>query len=723
MFFNTLIGCIIFLITNISLLYTSHLFVRRFLPNTPASVRLVAIGTLFYAFIILIFQALSPFHAITKTWVTITCLLLALGSHLVWGKQRDLKADIEPINVWVRDGLSSRWAVLLIICGFVVLLSLSRALLMPPLAWDCLTYHLTSAALWIQKGTLLIFSAPDQIQYAHFPINGEIFASWLLLPFHNDLLVNTMNFPITLLGGISCYAIARELGLTRKEASFVPVLICFAPVIYVQITTEYVDNAAFAFCSTSILFALRYLKEGYLHDYLLALVASGIMLGIKFTGIPVTGLILIATTIKTINLARHPGFLKKLSLIFLGLLILCALGGRQYLRNTIDARNPLYPLPVRIMNHEIAEGWSGLDKMNDWISQYELRAGLDKLGWWERTYRKFCYLSLAAGPKYFLFLILAVVSLFARPRHIPKHYWYFLSMMWIIPIIIYYTGHSMDFAKKGYYLDRSTRFLSPYITLFTIQGLVLLQTHFKQSKYIKFVLTAFVAWDLLYINKTHLLEVASLYPVIVLIITVGIILYSLLYERLGLVFTRERTSSFFSTLTDLVSRRSKKCLSYTIGVTILVIGLYFLQTYRDATRYKYYHGYSDHSPIPRTTVNGWEFLDNPDDRKTIALAMNWVAPGHYWFFYPLLGRHLQNNVVYISAKHKWGVPTWLHMGQLRGNDFSIWLHNLKRGKVDYVLVRTPWPVELQWMVRHEDKFRLMFSDENCKIFKYTREAT
>ncbi|MBW1916016.1 MAG: hypothetical protein JRI86_13955, partial [Deltaproteobacteria bacterium] len=122
----------------------------------------------------------------------------------------------------------------------------------------------------MKKGFLLLFKAPDQIiNAAHFPINGEIFASWLILPFNNDLLVNTMNFPITLLGGISCYAIARELGLTRKEASFAPALICFAPVIYIQITAEYVDNAVFAFCSASVLFTFRYVRRGYLPDSLL----------------------------------------------------------------------------------------------------------------------------------------------------------------------------------------------------------------------------------------------------------------------------------------------------------------------------------------------------------------------------------------------------------------------------------------------------------------------
>ena len=171
-----------------------------------------------------IFQALSPFHAITKIWVTISCLLIALVAHFLWGKQRDFNADIEPIRIWLRDGLKSRWAALIIICGFVVVLSLSRALLMPPLAWDCLTYHLTFAALWIKKGTLLLFNAPDQIKTVRICRLMERY----LLPgfsFHfiTDLIVNTMNFPITLLGGISCYAIARELGLPgKKQALLLP---------------------------------------------------------------------------------------------------------------------------------------------------------------------------------------------------------------------------------------------------------------------------------------------------------------------------------------------------------------------------------------------------------------------------------------------------------------------------------------------------------------------
>ncbi len=722
MLFNTVLGCVVFLITNISLLYTSHLLVRRFLPNAPASVRLVAIGTLFYAFIILIFQALSPFHAITKTWVTITCLLLALGSHLIWGKLSNLQADIEPIRIWIRDGLSSKWAVLLIICGFVVLLSLSRALLMPPLHWDSLAYHLTSAALWIKKGTLLIFQAPYKMQNVHFPINGEIFASWLLLPFHNDLLVNTMNFPITLLGGISCYAIARELGLNRRDASFAPALICFAPMISAQITTGYVDNAVFAFCTTSVLFVLRYLRRGYLYDGFLTVSAAGIMLGIKYSVIPVAGIIIIATIIKTLALARYPGFSRKLCLILLGLFMLCMLGGRQYIRNTVEAGNPLYPFPLTIFNKTF-EGRDALEVEKKLGINRMWSLALDKSSLWEREYKKFCYFSLAAGPKYLLFLFLALTSLFTRPHHVPKRCWYLLYIMWFIPIIIFYTNTSATIARDAPGDIVHTRYFSLYIALFTTQGLVVLLTRFKQSTYIKFVLTAFVAWDLLYINKSHLWKVEVLYPYVALIIPLVIIIRKIVAEKFKVFSLKEK---IFSTSTRLSIKNRilfKRWSIYVFSFFVLVTGLDLLQSYRDATRYTYYYWHTDYHNFPRIYVNGWAFLDQPDEKKTIALTSAWHEPGTAWFFYPLMGRWLQNDITYISAKYKWEVPIWLHRGLLGGNNFSIWLHNLKRKKADYIFVQKPWPPELKWIKRNPDKFQLVFSDKHFNIFKYMDRDT
>ena len=720
MFFNTLVGCIIFLLTNGSLLYTAHLLVRRFFPNATASARLVAIGTLFYSFIILIFQTLSPFYAITRTGVTITCLLLALGSHFLWGKHRDLEADIEPLTTWLRDGLSSRWAALIIICGFVVVLSLSRALLMPPLAWDCLSYHLPFATLWIKKGTLLLFNAPDQIsENVHFPINGDIFASWLMLPFQTDIVVNIMNFPITLLGGISCYAIARELGLTRKEASFAPALICFAPMVYSQITTQYIDNAVFAFSSAATLFGLRFLRKGFPQDSILSLVAGGLVLGMKFTGIPVVGIIFLATVLKTIRLVNYSGFLKKLGLIICGLLILCALGGRQYILNGLYAGNPLYPFSLTIVNHEILEGSHKLEQVSEWVSNWEKEQGVDKLSFWEKEYKKFSYSRRTAGPKYLIFLIVALISLFIRPRGVSQKDWYFLAVLWIVGIVLFYANTSADFARRGVWMQGSTRFLSFPMAIFTIQGLTVIAKLGRYFKNIFFFMVILIAWDLMHINKTHIQGIEGLYPLVIVMLILVIIFFKRVLEMLD----QKKGSSL--TAKEVSRSGSSTNRQWVVGILFFVTltgGLYFLQSYRDTTRYSYYRDYFDYVDFPRTFVDGWEFLDQPDEKKTIAMSIGWAAPGHKWFFYPLLGRWLQNDVVYISAKYKWDAPIWLHRGLLRGNSRSTWLHNLKRKKVDCILVAKPWPIELRWMLSDQDAFQLVFSDQECKIFKYLGET-
>lgn len=719
---NTILGCIVFFITNISLLYAAHLFVRRFFPQSPPSVRLTGIFLLFYSFIILIFQALSPFHAITKVWVSFLCILLALIFHFAWGKQRNFKADFEPVVLWIREILDSRGAALLVVCGFVVLFSLSRALLMPPLAWDSLTYNLTLPALWIKKGTLLLFKAPHEMIFgAHFPINANIFSSWLILPFHNDLLVNLMNFPITLLGGISCYAIARELGLTRKEAGWAPALVCFSPVIYNQITTGYADNAVFAFVATSVLFTLRYLKKGFLHDGLLAYVAAGILFGIKYTALPGVLVLLVANTTKTISQVRYPGFFKKSGLILLGFLVLFTFGGRKYMHNLIEAGNPIFPFPVKIFNHELFEGWGKIGEFKKNIADFANKVELDKQNFWEKHIKMFYYgAPTSAGPKFFLFFVLALISFFIRNHNVPKRCWYFLSLMWIVPLVFYY---SRMVEGGGVAWAPSTRYIFSYFAIFTIQGLLIIKKSEKYFSKINFFLVIFIAWDLLHVNKTHLWLIEVLYPYLFLLIPLVLIL--LIIMNVGLKRLAENYENLLgsSGVSGLSGPGIKRWLAGAMGFVFLVGMLYFLQNYRDITRYRYYLYHTDLHNIPRIYVNGWEFLDQPDNKKTIALTTNCLPAEHKWFFYPLLGKQLQNDIFYISPKRKGEVPTWFDRGVLKGNDFPIWVNNLKIKKVDYIFAQKPWPIELKWMKENKDIFRLSYSGENVKIYRYTGVGT
>lgn len=738
MLINTLIGISVFLLTNLSILYAAHLLTRRFLHASPPAVRLVGLGVVYYSSVIVILQALSPLHAINAAGATVVCLLLAAAAHACFGGCRNIRTDMDPVRSWIRKGLGSPWACLMVICGFVVLLSFIRALLRPPLAWDALTYHLTTAALWVQKGTIVLFKAPDQIaDNAHFPINGELFSCWFLLPFRCDLLANTVNFPIAFLGGVACYAVARGLGLNRKEASFVPALLCFAPMLYSEINTAYVDIASFAFFVSAALFALRYLDNGRPSECVMASAAAGIMLGTKYIAIPAVGIIFLATQLKTICLPRTVNVSKKCALGIASLLIICLLGGRQYIINAVDAMNPLYPFPLVLLGHEIFQGSDLLQDIKTWVLGYEQWSRTVEFSVWEREYRKFLYYLLTAGPKYLFFLLLAATGLFLKPRTISKRTWYVLASLWIIPLILYYVDTSADFVKKAVWIDTNSRFLSPFIALCTIQGLVFLQQLRPYFRSCDIFLAVLVIWDLFYINTYNTWDVEVLYPLMILLVAGSIITYTILSTRHAAGLPAQQTIMHrTSLLQGSIRNFTRSWFLYLLGFLAVAWVLYLVQGYRDGSRYTYYRQQYDLHPFPTSLVNAWEFLDRPGQLKRIAMTVAWEPPGHAWFFYPLLGKRFQNEILYVSAKHKGDVPTWLDRGRLRGHNLSIWLDNLRQDRVDYILVvnnlvnpyvmdrgmlfRETWPDELLWMQNRPRQFSPVFSDAVCKIFKYQR---
>jgi hypothetical protein len=295
--------------------------------------------------------------------------------------------------------------------------------------------------------------------------------------------------------------------------------------------------------------------------------------------------------------------------------------------------------------------------------------------------------------------------------------------MWIVPMFLNYTNTSASFTQRAWWVDGSTRFISPYIALFTIQGLVFIRKLNRQFKGIDLFLLALVAWDLLYVVRIkHMWEVEVLYPIFLLVIFLLIIFFGLISERSKPLATKVESYIKVKRFPTFLSFIIKHGVAYTFCLIFLFVALlYSLQSYRDSSRYAYYFSETDLINFSRKFVAGWQFLDNPDENNTIALTMDWKAPGHNWFFYPLLGRWLQNDIVYISSKYKGEFPAKYHRGLLRGNNLSTWLYNAKRKKVDYILVGTPWPIELEWMLQYSDKFKLVFSDEYCKIFKHAKE--
>jgi hypothetical protein len=296
--------------------------------------------------------------------------------------------------------------------------------------------------------------------------------------------------------------------------------------------------------------------------------------------------------------------------------------------------------------------------------------------------------------------------------------WFFIAAIWILPIISYFTEGSTGVARGGPWADGSGRYLITSIALLTIQGLATIYQFRSFFKKITFFLAAFILLDFFHINSGHLWEVEVVYPLVIILSIAGMAFT----EALPRFFRRLMSARMVSVQAGEEGSAgifASRWPSAALYLLLLVIALSLLQGYRDQTRYAYYRRHADLHNIPRQFVSGWEFLDKVDENKVIAFSRGDAQPNHEWFFYPLLGSRLQNDVVYLSALYKWDVPTWVDGGMLRGKDQEVWLYNLKKHKVEYVFLQEPWPVEMSWIMSREDDFELIYTDRYCRIYKYT----
>jgi hypothetical protein len=371
------------------------------------------------------------------------------------------------------------------------------------------------------------------------------------------------------------------------------------------------------------------------------------------------------------------------------------LGGRQYINNAIVAGNPIYPFPFKIFSQTVFPGWSQAEQIEKAIS--ETVPLIDKKELLKSELSKFCYRTLSAGPKFPLFFVLAVIALFSTNMSAPKKYLWFITFLWVVPVATLYMDTSSTLAKRTDLTAVNTRYFAPYIALFTIQGLVIIRKIRSRFKIIDFFLALLVAWDLFHADTSHLKDVAALYPIAVLLVPLMFLVYWFSIERKKAV--------------------TKRWGVYAAGFIIGVGALVFLQIYRDSTRYIYYQSYTDLHTIPTDYVAAWKMLDTPDEVKTIALTKGWDPLLHTWFFYPLMGSRLQNNIIYVSAKYRDAAVTQFDRGSLRGDTISVWLENLAHNNVGYILVQKPWPIELGWLEEKSDRFQRIAENKKWQLFR------
>lgn len=684
---TTLSGAVLLPITVGSLAYSAATLVARPLRDAPQIVRLTAAGLVSLWLVVVLGLVLLFCQCLHAAVFAGVSLLLA-------GVCRRWAAPV-PVAA-VRPRRRGMPLLLAAVLGALLLVQVGRALVLPPLAWDSLTYHLTIPAMWVQHGGYCQWAAPDAFgDYSRFPANGELFGAFLLLPFHGDLLVNLFGLPFLLLGAAALHGLASELGASRRAAALAAAVWMVSPPAFAYVTTQYVELPMAAEVFAGWLFALRFGRTRAPVDAVLAGAAFGLAVGTKHLAlVPAAIGVLWGLWLLVRHRARVvPG-------LGGGLLAAAVVGAPWYLRNWIETGNPVYPFQVTVGGSVLFAGSTFQANVPALAPQ-----DVDYLANLLTFQPAFAPITLGTPA-----LLLAAVGLLGMLRGArgPSRAASVALTTAIAADLLLFFSEPMRILRE-HWGDGSQRFLLVPFGLLLVGMAVLARAGERWQRFVLVIGVGALALEIAAANLATLARDAAVARV-VLVLGTGAALAA-------------------------ACRPPLRWLALSIGIGWFV-GLPLLANYRSATRHdSYARGFDLHLTtrdehiawIVQTLFGkdsgagaisrAWPEVDDVARPARIAFVAGWANWGHNWMVYPLLGRRLQNQVVHVPATRSGGLGTY--QADVAGEPLATpaeWIERVRASGAQILFVAMPAPPELAWAEAHPEVFELRRSGDAFRIF-------
>ncbi|EGK84223.1 hypothetical protein [Microcoleus vaginatus] len=240
----------------------------------------------------------------------------------------------------------------------------------PTTNYDSLWFHLPAIARWYQTNSFTLLDAAgnwifEQEQARVYPYNWHVLSALCVLPFAEDFLAA---FPLLIawvLEGIAVYLLSVKFGATRIHGMAAASLVLTVPMMLNQVNTIHPDLPLAAIFTVGLYLGLSYHSSRSQSELSLFLAATGMLAGIKITGIVYAasllgGLAILELKRFAVNKKSTPAnfrirhFLKPVLLC--GIACCLLLAGFWYARNLLqinypiaevgDIKIPLEPVPL-----------------------------------------------------------------------------------------------------------------------------------------------------------------------------------------------------------------------------------------------------------------------------------------------------------------------------------------------------------------------------------------
>ncbi|TNE51058.1 MAG: hypothetical protein EP343_05900 [Deltaproteobacteria bacterium] len=695
--FVTFGQCLVAVLLTLAVLFLGFVASLRWLPREERLLRWSATGIGGFGFLIvvgLVLLRLGIFRWYVALPLPLLCACLAYRWLLPFSKAREaLREDLHTAWVACSKTVRTEHPWLLLVFAVMVLLAL-RTLLLPPLAWDTLTYHAFKAGVYVKTGSFEMPLIPSGwMWYRLFPPGGEVLQAWAMLPFHHDGFYIVVDVFVFLFASLAIYTIAQRVVGLRHDLSLLGVGLVFSmPTMWRAIGSGYVDVLLCSSLCFAVVFTWVYATsedEAFRWRCLvLSWSSMGVALSVKLTAYPVVALLLLSQGwIAWRTLGQLVPYLKR---FVLGALLLGAFTLPWMSYNISETGLPLSPYPISVAGLSLGKAPPSLQEYSKlpfrktaytWKGEgYALLKTflpMNKRGHllWSTRYPTLGGATLLL----LLFFPFGWLLLWRRSR---------LSTLFISIIM---AGVLAGFYHSGFAIIRigwatsNGRFLLGLVWVALLLVLLFLAPRLERFPQLTWVLAALCLWNVwdvvLYINPEEWPWLGGLFVGGVVGLTFAYGFYRWLKNVLWLRWSAWMLLGTCALVGVLTLKHSFRVEAYSSSLVL-----------HGVTRY--WHGCFKAFEQRR--------------RETIAVTAGHLPQHDNWFLYPWMGRYLQHQVLYVSPLRTKSVIDFqrgYHQRYWKLFDQKLWVKRLRQQGVTFVMALFPNSLELSWMSRRTDLFR------------------
>lgn len=274
------------LLCSIVLVLASSFFLANCVDFKNIVNNIISFWLIAFANVVLTFEILSLFSAISQTNILYVNLAFAILSTIFWVCKKcpvihvDWKSCFKNILTAVK--LDKTLAFLLAGFVFTCIVSLILIALIPGVDIDSSTYRVVRALFWVDYGNLNHFQAADA-RILMFPINSEILYAWFITFLKSDRFLFIFNFCGVILYLTALYGFMSEITTSIRKKLWVVLIAASVPFVLVRFTGLDTGVIVAAIVLSSIYLYLQYLKTRNILLCIMSALALALGIGTKTT--------------------------------------------------------------------------------------------------------------------------------------------------------------------------------------------------------------------------------------------------------------------------------------------------------------------------------------------------------------------------------------------------------------------------------------------------------